>query len=236
MNLGEIIRDSVKYASSDWIKVILLGMVILIADSVNEIHLAGFGADIIKIILIIIGTILGILEVGYIFKIIEETVRGSEKLPKFDKLKEMFIHGVKETIVTVIYALIPSILIIIGLVDIIGILEVFVDEELMSILFIISGLILGLIVEIIYSAAILNMAHHNGAIRSAFQFKKIFRKIKKIGLKKIVFVYILSLFIVFLVSILISDNLKANIPIIGEIISQLIIAPYLLIFTSRVWD
>ncbi len=51
--------------------------------------------------------LLAIFEAGYVFRILEETIQGSKKLPKFNNLKLMFFHGIKELIVLILYFLIP---------------------------------------------------------------------------------------------------------------------------------
>ena len=54
--------------------------------------------------------LLAIFEAGYIYRILEETIKGSKKLPKFNNLRLMFCHGLKELIVLILYFLIPILL------------------------------------------------------------------------------------------------------------------------------
>lgn len=77
MNLLDIIIDSIKYPSSNWKEVILLGTVLLIADGFNEFQWTGQFADEIRITLII-GSFLAILQAGYLFRVVEETIKGSK--------------------------------------------------------------------------------------------------------------------------------------------------------------
>jgi hypothetical protein len=78
---------------------LLLGFVLLLADLVNEFHGTDKLSVIIKLILTIVALLMSVLEAGYLFKVVEETTRGSDSLPKFSDLKEIFIHGTKEIIV-----------------------------------------------------------------------------------------------------------------------------------------
>ena len=64
--------DSLRYSTSNWLKVIILGLVILIADMVNNLSFLGSTANGVDFILITAGSILAIFEAGYIFRIIEE--------------------------------------------------------------------------------------------------------------------------------------------------------------------
>ena len=59
------------------------------------------------IALILVGLVLGMLETGYVFRIVEESVNGSTKLPKFDRLNDMFIHGIKELVIIFAYLAVP---------------------------------------------------------------------------------------------------------------------------------
>ena len=64
---------------------------------VNELRLVLFTAVIL----------LAVFEAGYIYWILEETIKGCKKLPKFNNLRSMFYHGLKELIVLILYFLIP---------------------------------------------------------------------------------------------------------------------------------
>lgn len=229
MNLKELIIDSLKYSASNWPKVILLGIVILIADFVNEPITSYYSID-AKIFLIILGTILGILEAGFMFRILEESTKGSTKLPKLNRIKELFIHGFNETIVSTIYEIIPLAFLVVFLITAgSGVVDINLSFGInFSLLFILS-----IILYAIYPAILLNMANNKGTIRSAFNIRKIIHKLKKIGFRKLIIVYLGILIVVGLATVLISNELKTDIPLIGELVSDLIIIPYAAIFTFR---
>ena len=67
MDMKEIIKNSLKYTSSNWIKVLLLGLVIFLADISNELNFLGGIADEVRYIVISAGIILGIYQLGFIF-------------------------------------------------------------------------------------------------------------------------------------------------------------------------
>ena len=231
MDMKEIIKNSLKYTSSNWIKVLLLGLVIFLADISNELNFLGGIADEVRYIVISAGIILGIYQLGFIFRIIEETTHGSDKIPQFDRYVDTFIHGLKEAMITVIYFIIPFILILIGV--------AFIDDitgpktQDLYVILIFSGLFLASLTYLLYQAAVLNMANHHGTIKSAFDIKNIFKKVKIIGLKKLGFIYLLTVVFAFTVETTLADA-KTIIPYgLGDIISAFLIAPIILIFIAR---
>ena len=231
MDMKEIIINSLRYTASNWIKVLLLGLVIYLADISNELYFLGGLAGEVRYIVIGAGFILGIYQLGFIYRIIEETTHGSDKMPKFNKYFNTFIHGLKEAMVTVIYFIIPFILILIGILfinDITG--PKTLEIEFILIIF---GLFLASLTYLFYQAAVLNMANHHGTVRSAFDLKKIFGKVRKIGLKRLGFIYLLTVVFAFTVEITLTDA-KTMIPYgLGDLISAFLIAPIILIFIAR---
>ena len=231
MNLKEILIRSLKYTSSNWFKLLLLGLVIFFADISNELSSLGAYADELRILVLVAGLLLAIYELGFVFRIIEETTQGSDVMPKFNRLLGTFSHGLKEALVTVIYFIIPFILIIIGF----AMLDDFTGPKTqeMDIIIILTGLFLGSLTYLLYQAAVLNMADFHGTIRSAFDFKRIFRKSRQIGIKRLGFIYILTVIFAAVVEVTISDT-KTLLPFgIGDIVSSFLIAPFILIFIAR---
>jgi hypothetical protein len=232
MDMKGILINSLKYASSNWFKVILLGLVIFLADISNELYFIGGMADELRSLIIFAGSILGIYQLGFIFRIIEETTQGSDKMPKFDKLINTFSHGLKEALVTVVYFIIPFLLVLVGIAlldDITG-----PKTQEMDIIIIFTGLFLGSLTYLLYQAVVLNMADYHGTLRSAFDFKRIFRKFRAIGLKKLIFIYFLTVIFAVIVEITLSDA-KSILPYgLGNLASSLIIAPFILISIARI--
>lgn len=227
MNLKGMIINSLRYSSSNWVKLITLGLVIFLADMSNESTLGVVGG--LKYIVIVFATFLGIYQLGFLFRIIEETTHGSDVLPKFDKIWNTFLHGIKESLVTLIYFIIPFIMILMG-VAIIDDLTGPKPQEI-SMLLIILGILMMSLTYLVYQATELNMADHHGTIKSAFDLKRIVRKVRAIGLKNLCFIYLLTVVFAAIVEITISDT--KTIPYVGDYISSFIVAPFLLIFIAR---
>ncbi len=241
MNLMDEIVDSFKYTASGLSKVIIIGFIFVIIDQVDELSWMGPYATMVEYALIVISFALAFLAAGYIFRIIEETIKGSKKPPKFNELRVMMIHGIKEIMVAFVYAILPIALffIVTGNFNIYGVRDILftvvnfsLEQEYLDI-FLIFEILLGLALDILLITAILNMAHHGGSIRSAFDFKKIYEKIKKIGLIKLLLVDVIIILIFFFDYFILTDTLSDGLSWLGFLISQLIISPFIIIFTAR---
>jgi hypothetical protein len=84
MNIIENISDSLKYPTKDWVKIIVLG-ILLIIPIVNFIGL------------------------GYYLRILKSSLAGLDELPNFYDVGELFIDGIKVLVVSLIYAVVPLI-------------------------------------------------------------------------------------------------------------------------------
>ena len=115
MNMREIVKDSVNYPLSDWKKILMLGIIVLISGiSGTAISLYSTSIYLISI-LVIIGLIIGFLVNGYMFRIVRLSLDGVVNLPKFNQWIDMCVDGFKVFIVFIVY-LIPVILIMLGFV------------------------------------------------------------------------------------------------------------------------
>jgi hypothetical protein len=110
MDIGDIVSDAIKYPLSDWTKILMLGIILVIA-SISSIVGAFTQNGTLISVLGLIGFIVGLFGYGYLFRIIKASLAGISELPEFDEWPDMFIDGIKVVIVGFIYAL-PAILII----------------------------------------------------------------------------------------------------------------------------
>lgn len=176
MSIGTIISDSLKYPFSN-IK-------------------RAFG-----LLLLFLGSILIIpafLALGYNLRIIENTINGSNELPPFDEWGNMFIDGLRFFAVTLIFLIIPDILMIYVIPWILatyfGIFQI--SNYLLSN---IIGLLVTLPFNLAYIMALGNMAHEV-RFGAAFEFNKIFGFIKRIGWPK----YVMYIIVFALIDLLLS--------------------------------
>lgn len=213
MEIGEIISESVKYPSSDWKKVIILGILVIASVLIVPIFLV----------------------YGYVFRIMKASIAGLDELPEFDELGEMFVDGLKIFVVALVYAIpIWIISAILGAITGTGMgtPTTSLDPTMIwgalasSTVFIVVALIIGL-VEIM---AILNMAYYDGEIGAAFRFNELLDRITQIGWGKYIVTYIVIAVIAFIGFLI---GLITMFVLIGFILLPLIIVPYLAMFSSR---
>jgi len=217
MDIGEIISDSLSYPSQDWKKVLILGILFLISFLI----------------------IPAFLVMGYFFRVLKGSIAGFDELPDFDEWGEMLIDGLKIFVVQFVYFLIPAIIILIGVWASIASISVTEAGNLTNpgLVFglmggtAIIGIILAIILGLIASIAIANMALNNGEFGAAFRFSEILEKIAMIGWGKYIVWYIVMI-IIGLIGGFIAGILNI-IPFIGTIIALLVVYPYLYMFSAR---
>jgi len=244
MNVGQIIKDSLKYPFSDWKKFLILGIIILITVTYDFVWVLGFNNILIWYILFTIGLIIQLLVVvGYQFRIIKSTLAGADELPVFNNWISMFSDGFKVKIVEVVYS-IPVILLVL----------IFAKISYASILWstsinptnipyfeiVVKWLLIAFLYKIliypIFRIAIAHMANNESKLGSAFKLREILNKIGNVGWGKLIIWYIAVGFI-FIILLIIGDILAGLLGLIslflGIIFLYLVIMPYLYIFVSR---
>jgi hypothetical protein len=132
---------------------------------------------------LLIGSILIIpafLAWGYLLRIVEHTIYGSDELPVFDDWGKMFLDGLKYIVSNIIYFIVPIALIILSLVVIGFSARSGSSQTAVYLLLLLVGLILNILVAMVYVMAVSNMAHSE-RFGAAFEFSTLFRYIKGIG-------------------------------------------------------
>ncbi|ADZ08585.1 hypothetical protein Metbo_0333 [Methanobacterium lacus] len=213
MDVGDIISDSIKYPSSSWGKVLILGII-----TIASILIVPF-----------------FLVLGYMFRIIKATLAGIDELPEFDEIGDMFVDGLKVFVVGFVYAIPVWILsAIVGLVtggnSAAAVTSLGTGYALAFILGNIVFFIIAVIIGLIELMAIANMAYNDGDLGTAFRFSEILDIIATIGWGKYIITYIV---IVILAAIGVMIGVFTMFIIIGIILLPLIILPYLIMFEAR---
>lgn len=114
MNVGEIVKDALKYPLSDWKKILILGIIIAI-NGISAIAMSfGMTNMDVKWLLAGISFIIGFFVSGYMLRIIKLSLDGKTKLPEFNAWIDMGVEGVKVFLTFIVYS-IPAILIILVL-------------------------------------------------------------------------------------------------------------------------
>ncbi len=226
MDIGDVVSDSLKYPSSDWGKVILLGVLFLTSFLIVPLLLA----------------------LGYMFRVVKASLAGLEELPAFDAIGEMLVEGIKVFLVYLIYSL-PAV--IIGIFSFISLWSsiwslTYVTQMSGStmtpdMLFSVLGgtAIVGLLIAGIYSlviypiiaVAIGNMAYYNGELGAAFRISEILSTISQIGWVDLIIWYIVVLMVGIAIGFV--GSIIGIIPILGWIVLIFIVYPYFYLFYAR---
>jgi hypothetical protein len=219
MDSEKMILSSVKYSSENWIKIIALGFISLIA-------LIGISNIFVSFFLVI-----GFIPAGYLFRILKTSFQGSNELPIFNEWMEMFIDGFKVVLVIIIYA-IP--IIIIALISNIGQLPTISEISALYLWGFLTGsnlqIVLFFIIGFMELIGIANMALYDGELQAAFNFSEIRQRISKINWRRYLVFYIL-IWIIGIITVFISSITLTL--LVGIFIVPLIIGPYFLVLGTR---
>lgn len=131
-----------------------------------------------SIILLIGAVIISIFVTGYLYKIVSSTINGKNTVPKFNGFINLFVNGIKLVVIGFVYSLIPIIISRIGC--------AFVGKGnsaigTVGLIIILVSCILAIVLWIMQTMAINNMAANDDKIRYAFDFKTIRGLIESIG-------------------------------------------------------
>jgi len=260
MNIREILYESAQYPFYGIKQFILLGFIILITVSVFGYYgvLSSFLYSIVGVnywfvvgALILVASVLLLLEAGYAFRMVQNSINSVEVPPKFDNFSIMFRHGINETILISIYFSVPLLILYYILNYTLTPMPLIILFHMMDYLF--SGwtgfmssipnqilvfvvtlvVILGFLLDMIFTVAIPHMASKGGTFREAFNFNEIFLKIRIIGFKRMLIAYFFVLLVIVVMGgpLLIKELSKWN--VVGFILAEGLIAPYIIMLDSR---
>ncbi|TMS42631.1 MAG: DUF4013 domain-containing protein [Methanobacterium sp.] len=209
MDIGEIVSDAIKYPSQKWGKIIILG-IILIIPIVNFIGL------------------------GYLFRVLKATFAGIDDVPEFDEAGELFIDGLKILVVGIVYAI--PVFIIGAIISLIFGVSAGSTVSSFDMFAILAGslvyVILAIIIGLIESIAIANMALYEGELGAAFKFSEVMDRISAIGWGKYIIWYIVMI-LIGIIAYLVAAGISILTFGIGIILVILVIAPYISVFGAR---
>jgi len=200
MNIGENISDSLRYPFTDWVKMLILGIILMIP-------------------------IVNFIGLGYYLRVISATFAGLNELPEFDEVGDLFINGLKMFVVAIIYMIIPLILYFLAWIfavpsatfttgTAVWYVPFYAFSAVSWILFALA-LILGLLFGLMYYIGIANMALYEGELGAALRFSEILDRINAIGWGTFIIWYI--------VFIVVSAVVATVIGIIGIILLFILI-------------
>jgi len=235
VDIGELVKDSLKYPLSNWKSYMILGITVIFANLYVYIGVFNRNNELIMI-LWIIGTIIGIFTYGYMFKIIKSSLANVNVLPEFNGIVKIFTNGFKVLIVSIIYLIPVFLLGLVGLFSGLIKIQAYYSHYMVSgILFWIIALYVILAIPVI-AVSITNMVRNESKLGYAFRFREIMEKISAIGWGSLIkwyivigIIYWITGAIIFVIYYLLS---WIN-PFFAGIIESLILIPYRYIFVAR---
>lgn len=165
MYIHRNIIDSLKYPLKNWVKLILLGVILMIPI----VNLVGF---------------------GYYLRSLRSTFEGSNLLPGFENVGELFVNGIKLLIVCLIYAIIPLIL--------------FAFASILGSLFLLLAIISVMAISIFAFMGISNMVYYNYEISAALRYREILDIIRVVGWVQYIIWWIILFLILTVTGIVVS--------------------------------
>jgi hypothetical protein len=226
MDIGDVISDSLRYPTSSWSKVVILGVLFLFSFFIIPLFLG----------------------LGYIFRVIKSSLTGLDELPIFDSWTEMMTDGFKLFLVYLIYTFPAIIISIFSYISLWSALKSLIDithangvvltpNMLFSVLggsILVGLIIIGIYILIVYpimAVAIGNMAYYDGELQAAFRLDEIFSIISQIGWVDLIIWYIVVVMVGIALGFI--GSILAIIPILGWVALIFFIYPFIYLFYTR---
>jgi len=236
MNIGEIVKDSIRYPFSDWKPFLIFGLIIILS-SIDRIGEAlGIGmAFMFK--WGIIGLLFSVLINGYPIRIMRASMAGFDELPNFDSWFDIIINGIKVFIVDIAY-FIPLFLILFsgGLLGFSAFSMGADNSGAILSIFMIIAILYVVVAFPFYLMSLANLSFYED-LGSAFRFREILDKISNIGWDKFIIWYIvttvISLILIVSGALIEVFSSLVQLKVIGVLLVSLIIIPIMIIFLFR---
>ena len=178
-----------------------------------------------------------ILISGYFLRVMESSFNGFNELPPFNNWLGMFLDGLKYIVITFVYLGIP--LTIAFILTLISMLIFPLNESLNQFLMIFGSISLVLVIVpyFLMFIALPHMVYNKMRLRKAFDFKNLFKIIKKIGwLQYTTVIIIITLLCILELAIILILNylpLEKTIIYLISTVLQLTLYAYTLTFQAR---
>ena len=224
MDMGQIIGDAFKYPVSNWKRLLILGVIVLITQILMEIVI-GYGRVSGLLYFLLIPALIAVfLTMGYQLRTIATSIVGENEPPEFNDWTKMFLDGLRVFITSIAYGIIPTIILIMGFIMLLT------RSYGLGVIVLIVGALLFIILGIISVMAISNMAYYN-EIGAAFKFGEIIERIESIGWLE--YIVMLILLVILYIILLVVASVVMLIPYAGLVLASLIIYPFIYLFLYR---
>ena len=229
MSLIEIIKNSIKYPLNDYTKFLIVGIISLIAGLTIVLPQFQVTDTIILSIAGIISLIFALILGGYSLDVIKKGIEDSDEIPDFN-IVENIVNGIKSVIVSIVYLIIPTI-ILIALAVVTGAIGASLDNILASLgILAIVAIIIYILFGILEIVGLAILAK-TGSISEALSFGEVFADAKSIGIINIIAFIILVAIIIFIIALI--GGIISLIPYIGFIIATILVGGFSVLFYGK---
>lgn len=250
MGITESIKYGFSYATSDYQKLLIFGIICILASLSSVV--IGFGIKNNESLFAVTGIIAFIFSIvvgGYRLSVLKKNIEGESDLPDLN-IKDNFIDGIKLIVLEIVYYLIPAIITILIAVITVGASIASLGGETLNstanetallnpaflgtfltgfAIVIIVGIILFIIFAFFEFMGASRLAK-TGSLSEGLSFKQSYADAKSIGFGPLLGWIILVGIIIFIITLI--GSLITLIPYVGALITALIITPFIAIFTS----
>lgn len=226
---SKLFKDSFLYALSDKVAILIFGVILVLLSNFENFILESPEFLMSKMVLFLcfLVLILSILECGYSYRIKEETLRGSNNPPLFNKFKGILHHGFKEFIIGSTY-MVTCFLILWFL----GLIDTHVRYSIFETIFALAILSTSML---IHQAGVINLIYRGGKVTSAFNLIQIYKLIRDVGFVKVFIVFLFRLLCDYLILASIFNEGIFMENTIFTFALNLFVTPYLTIFSERLF-
>lgn len=256
MEFGEIFTNALKYPFSEYEKLLILGVVLLVSSVPAILAMFGFYNSTFSTVWSIISIIIGILTLGYGLSVKRESISLNDEIPAFDWVNNI-VDGIKSFIVTFVYYIVPTVIVFfLGFISLGSAISTLPKSSLTAInnattataalnaippetwaalgsgfsIVAVVAIILFIIFGLFETVAICRLAKY-GTFGEAFAFGQIVDDIKQIGVLRLIAFFIVLACISALIGLVI--GLITLIPFVGIIVACLVGQSFVLLFTNR---
>ena len=229
MSLSEIFSNSIKYPLNDYKAFLVVGIIGLLAGLTTVLKQFSVDNSAVAIIAAIISLVFSIILAGYVVDVIKKGIDNSDEVPYLD-LAANLINGIKVIIISIVYEIIPLIIIFV-LAVVTGAIGAGLNHVGTALLItVVVGLILAILFGIFNIVAIARFAE-SGNLSDALSIGEVIEKAKSIGIFKIIAFIIIAIVIIFIVGIIV--GIIGLIPYIGLIIGTILSSGFIVLFYGK---
>lgn len=229
MSLSDIFSDAIRYPFSNIVNYLFVGVLALLASLPNIVKAFNIDSSSVTVLSAILAIFFSIVLSGYCVTVIRMGIENSNDIPEI-KLVDNLIDGIKVFIISLIYYIIPLMVILIFAL-MAGVIGAGLGALVAALgIFLIVAIILFVLFGIFEVVAIARFAK-TGELSDALSIGEVIEDAKRIGIINIIAFILISMVIIAVAYIV--STILCIIPVIGAILSSLIVSGFVVLFYNK---